>query len=209
MDINIFEKIYSSLTKGNENIRASLAKIKTILADETRESNEMLKIYQKYVTNNEKITKEELDQANKQFSDLLKGLGASEIISREQLSELSRAPIGKPIWDFGVDVVSGNILTLLLASLKPGGAVACSGLVGGPSFESSIYPFILRGNALLGVDSVEISIEKKLEVWENFATDWKLDLSSLVKEVKLEGLEDEISKILTGGQVGRVVVDLN
>ena len=61
MDINIFEKIYSSLTKGNENIRASLAKIKTILADETRESNEMLKIYQKYVTNNEKITKEELE----------------------------------------------------------------------------------------------------------------------------------------------------
>ena len=133
-------------------------------------------------------------------NDLLNGLGASEIISREQLSEVSRAPIGKPIWDFGVDVVSGNILTLLLA---------CSGLVGGPSFESSIFPFILRGNALLGVDSVEISIEKKLEVWENFATDWKLDLSTLVKEVKLEGLEDEISKILTGGQVGRVVVDLN
>ena len=63
MDINIFEKIYSSLTKGNENIRASLAKIKSILADETRESNEMLKIYQKYVTNNEKITKEELEVA--------------------------------------------------------------------------------------------------------------------------------------------------
>ena len=52
MDINIFEKIYTSLIKGNENIKASLAKIKTILADETRESNEMLKIYQKYVTNN-------------------------------------------------------------------------------------------------------------------------------------------------------------
>ena len=81
MDINIFEKIYSSLTKGNENIRASLAKIKTILADETRESNEMLKIYQKYVTNNEKITKEELDQANKQFSDLLKGLGLAGVFA--------------------------------------------------------------------------------------------------------------------------------
>ena len=81
MDINIFEKIYSSLTKGNENIRASLAKIKTILADETRESNEMLKVYQKYVTNNEKITKEELDQANKQFSDLLKGLGLAGVFA--------------------------------------------------------------------------------------------------------------------------------
>jgi hypothetical protein len=79
MDINIFEKIYSSMIKGNENIRGSLAKIKSILADETRESNEMLKIYQKYVTNNEKITKEELDQANKQFSDLLKGLGLAGV----------------------------------------------------------------------------------------------------------------------------------
>ena len=141
--------------------------------------------------------------------ELLQSLGASEIVSREELSELCRTPIGKMIWDFGVDVVSGNILTLLLSSLKPGGAVACSGLVGGPSFESSIFPFILRGNALLGIDSVEIPLERKLQVWENFASQWKLDLTPLVKEVNLEGLEDEISTILSGGQVGRVVVNLS
>ena len=140
---------------------------------------------------------------------LLERLGATEIISREELSEISRTPIGKTIWNFGVDVVSGNILTLLLASLKPGGAVACSGLVGGPSFESSIFPFILRGNALLGIDSVEIPLQKKLQVWENFASDWQLDLSDLVKEVTLEELEKEISTILEGGQVGRVLVNLN
>ncbi len=140
---------------------------------------------------------------------LLESLGATEIISREELSEISRTPIGKTIWNFGVDVVSGNILTLLLASLKPGGAVACSGLVGGPSFESSIFPFILRGNALLGIDSVEIPLQKKLQVWENFASDWQLDLSDLVKEVTLEELEKEISTILEGGQVGRVLVNLN
>ena len=141
--------------------------------------------------------------------ELLQSLGASEIVSREELSELCRTPIGKTIWDFGVDVVSGNILTLLLSSLKPGGAVACSGLVGGPSFESSIFPFILRGNALLGIDSVEIPLEKKLQVWENFASEWKLDLTPLVKEVNLKGLENEISTILSGGQVGRVVVNLS
>ena len=141
--------------------------------------------------------------------ELLQSLGASEIVSREELSELCRTPIGKTIWDFGVDVVSGNILTLLLSSLKPGGAVACSGLVGGPSFESSIFPFILRGNALLGIDSVEIPLEKKLQVWENFASEWKLDLTPLVKEVNLEGLENEISTILSGGQVGRVLVNLS
>lgn len=141
--------------------------------------------------------------------ELLQSLGASEIVSREELSELCRTPIGKTIWDFGVDVVSGNILTLLLSSLKPGGAVACSGLVGGPSFESSIFPFILRGNALLGIDSVEIPLERKLQVWENFASDWRLDLTPLVKEVNLEGLENEISTILNGGQIGRVLVNLS
>ena len=139
---------------------------------------------------------------------LLSDLGAAEIISREELSEVSRKPIGKPIWDFGVDVVSGDILSLLLASLKPGGAVACSGLVGGPSFESSIFPFILRGNALLGIDSVEIALHRKAQVWENFASDWNLDLSGLVDEVKLEDLEKEISTILEGNQVGRVLVNL-
>ena len=102
-----------------------------------------------------------------------------------------------------------KIITLLLASLKPGGAVACSGLVGGPSFESSIFPFILRGNALLGIDSVEIPLKKKSQVWENFASNWKMDLSPLVKEVSLEQLENEISTILEGGQVGRVIVKVS
>jgi len=141
--------------------------------------------------------------------ELLQNLGASEVLSREELAEMCRTPIGKTIWNFGVDVVSGNTLTLLLASLKPGGAVACSGLVGGPSFESSIFPFILRGNALLGIDSVEIPLEKKSQVWENFASDWKMDLSPLVKEVSLEQLETEISTILEGGQVGRVLVKVS
>ena len=81
MDINIFDKIYSSVITGNKNIKSALSKIQTILANETRESNEMLKIYQKYVTNNEQITKKELEQANKQFSDLLKGLGLAGVFA--------------------------------------------------------------------------------------------------------------------------------
>ncbi len=74
---------------------------------------------------------------------------------------------------------------------------------------SAFDTFILRGNALLGIDSVEIPLGKKEEVWENFASDWKLDLSGLVREVSLEGLETEINTILKGGQVGRVLVNLN
>ena len=129
-------------------------------------------------------------------TDFLTGLGASEVILREDLPEIARKPIGKSIWDLGVDVASGDLLTMLLTSLTPGGAVACTGLVGGPSFESSIFPFILRGNALLGIDSVEIPLEQKSEIWKKFSSDWKLDLAELTKEVSLEDLEKEIQKIL-------------
>jgi len=145
----------------------------------------------------------------KEQVDFLSGLGASEVILREDLQEVARKPIGKSLWDLGVDVVSGDVLTMLLTSLTPGGAVACSGLVGGPSFESSIFPFILRGNALLGIDSVEIPLEQKSQIWEKFSSDWKLDLAELTKEVSLDDLENEIEKILQGNQVGRILVNLH
>ena len=142
-------------------------------------------------------------------SDFLHAIGASNILSREELAETARKPIGKSLWDVGVDVVSGEILSLLLTSLSPGGAVACSGLVGGPSFESSIFPFILRGNALIGIDSVEIPLKDKEHIWEHFAHDWALEgLDKSTKEVSLDNLEVEIESILSGNQVGRVLVKI-
>ena len=139
--------------------------------------------------------------------DFLKNLGASSVMSREELSKSVKLPLSKGIWDIGVDVVSGDILATLLAALTPGGAVACSGLVGGTSFESSIFPFIIRGIALLGIDSVEIPIKKKKEMWENFANNWSLqDLDKVTKIVELDALEEQIKIILAGEQVGRVVL---
>ncbi len=142
-------------------------------------------------------------------AEFLSSLGASNILSREELTETARKPIGKSLWDIGVDVVSGETLSLLLTSLSPGGAVACSGLVGGPSFESSIFPFILRGNALIGIDSVEIPLKTKEHIWEHFAGDWSLDgLDTITKEVSLDNLDKEIASILNGNQVGRVLVKI-
>ena len=142
-------------------------------------------------------------------SDFLHTIGASSILSREELAETARKPIGKSLWDVGVDVASGEILSLLLTSLSPGGAIACSGLVGGPSFESSIFPFILRGNALIGIDSVEIPLKNKDHIWEHFAHDWLLEgLDKIIKEVSLGNLEVEIESILSGNQVGRVLVKI-
>ena len=142
-------------------------------------------------------------------SDFLHTIGASNILSREELAKTARKPIGKSLWDVGVDVASGEILSLLLTSLSPGGAVACSGLAGGPSFESSIFPFILRGNALIGIDSVEIPLKDKDHIWEHFAHDWVLEgLDKITKEVSLDNLEVEIKRILSGNQVGRVLVKI-
>ena len=81
MDINIFNKLYTSIVDGNKNIKSALSKIQEILSNETKESNEMLKVYQKYILNNEEITKEELVHANKQFSDLLKSIGLAGVFA--------------------------------------------------------------------------------------------------------------------------------
>ena len=76
----------------------------------------------------------------------------------------------KGLWDIGVDVAGGDMIPTLMAALNYSGVVACSGLVAGQDFKSSIFPFILRGNSLLGIDSVEIPLIKKEEIWKNFST---------------------------------------
>ena len=140
--------------------------------------------------------------------EFLTSLGANQILSREELQETVRRPLGKGVWDIGVDVVSGEVLSTLLAGMNPGGAIACSGLVGEAKFDASILPFILRGVSLLGIDSVEIPLSKKQEIWDRLASDWSVSLEAITKEVQLETLEDEIKLILAGGQVGRVLVKL-
>tara|TARA_B100001750_G_scaffold235368_1_gene237819 strand:- start:7127 stop:8110 length:984 start_codon:yes stop_codon:yes gene_type:complete len=139
---------------------------------------------------------------------LLKSLGAEEILSRENFQENVRKPLGKGVWDIGVDVVGGEILSTMLAAINPAGAVACSGLVGGAQFESSVFPFILRGIALLGIESVSTSLEQREIIWEHFASDWSISLNDLVKEVDLENLKTEIDLIIDGNQVGRVLVKI-
>ena len=88
------------------------------------------------------------------------------------------------------------------------GSIACCGNVGGPKIETTIFPYILRGNSLLGIDSGNIPISEKKEIWELFANEWKLDLNGLSKEVTLTELDREIQSILEGVQKGRVIISL-
>lgn len=140
--------------------------------------------------------------------DFLKDLGATEVISRETLMENSNRPLMKERWAGAVDVVGGEMLAAVLKSTRYGGTVTCCGLVGSPELPVNVFPFILRGVSLVGIDSVQCPAEPRLAVWQGLAGAWRVDLEALVSEVSLEQLEESIQSILKGGLRGRVLVKL-
>ncbi len=140
-------------------------------------------------------------------SKLLKNLGAKEIVDRNDLDLDLISPLQKPIYSGGIDAVGGKILSNLICSTSQRAAIACCGMVGGLSLDTSIFPFILRGLSLFGIDSAESLIDVKEEVWNNFSSDWKLEnIDENIKDISLDELPDEIDKILEGNQIGRVRV---
>lgn len=139
----------------------------------------------------------------------LKALGANAIISREEANDTSGRPLQKPRWAGVVDTVGGNILATALKRAKYAGLVAACGNAMSAELNVNVYPFILRGVSLLGVDSVEIPMRARQMAWSKLAAEWKIDLSSIVREVSLEELNPEIDAILKGAVRGRVLVNLS
>jgi putative YhdH/YhfP family quinone oxidoreductase len=141
-------------------------------------------------------------------ADFLRELGAADVVSREDVTDLSR-PLLRPRWAGVVDSVGGDMLAAALAATKYGGVATACGLVAGHALNTTVYPFILRGVSLLGIDSAECAIQFRRELWEKLAYDWMLpQLESLTRTVSLDELDQEIDRILRGDQVGRIVVDL-
>ncbi len=137
----------------------------------------------------------------------LRTLGAAEVISREQLTEGVERPMLKERWAGVVDVVGGEMLVAALKSTRYGGAVTCCGLVGSTDLAMNVYPFILRGVSLIGIDSVNCPMEPRLQVWERLAGAWRPEhLATVANEVTLEGLEEKLQAILQGKIRGRVAV---
>ena len=137
----------------------------------------------------------------------LESLGASSVIMRSEMEEQGR-PLQKGIYQGGVDTVGGNILSNFISQTSQRGAITCCGNVASDKLQTSVFPFILRGVTLLGIDSAESLLEVKKEIWYKFSKDWKIDLEKITKEVQLESLSDEVKKILEGKQVGRIRVNL-
>ena len=139
--------------------------------------------------------------------DFLIDLGANEVIDRNDLDVDLVSPLQKPIYSGGIDAVGGKILSNLICSTNQRAAIACCGMVGGLSLDTSIFPFILRGLSLFGIDSAESLLKVKEEVWQSFSTDWKLEnIDQNIKNISLDELPIEIEKILKGKQIGRVRV---
>ena len=134
-------------------------------------------------------------------------LGVREVILVTEFHNSIQKPLNKGTWDFAIDVVGSTILSGLIMSMKYGGIIACCGNVGGANFDANVYPFILRANQLVGIDSAETSIDKKSKIWKLFGSDWKLsNLESLHKIVLIDEVFAEVDKILNGEQIGRVVI---
>ncbi len=142
--------------------------------------------------------------------DFLARRGAKTIISREEANDTSGRPLQKGRWAGVVDTVGGNILATAIKTANYGGLVAACGNAMSAELAVSVYPFILRGVSLLGVDSVEVPMSTRIRTWQKLAQDWKIDLSGdLVTECSLGELNPKIDEILQGSIRGRVVVDLN
>jgi putative YhdH/YhfP family quinone oxidoreductase len=139
----------------------------------------------------------------------LRDLGAAEIIPRTQVTAGAERAMLAERWAGAVDVVGGDTLTAVLKSTRYGGTVTCCGLVGSAELTMNVYPFILRGVSLIGIDSVNCPRRPRLQVWDKLASIWKPDqLETLITEVALEELEGKLQTILQGGIRGRVVVRL-
>ncbi|MEY2193303.1 acryloyl-CoA reductase [Neobacillus sp. BF23-41] len=137
-------------------------------------------------------------------------LGAKEIISREDVFNGKIKPLDKQIWAAAVDPVGGETLASILSKIQNNGSVAVSGLTGGGSVPTTVFPFILRGINLLGIDSVYCQMHVRQDLWNRMATDLKPStLSETVnKEITLEELPETLPTILKGQARGRIIVKI-
>ncbi len=139
-------------------------------------------------------------------SEKLTSMGATKIISRNDFMSEPLKPLDKASYSSAVDTVGGEILAKMISMISNNGVVSCCGNVGGAMFTSSVFPFILRGVQLSGIDSAESPIDLKKELWNLLANEWLIDLNNQTKTVNINELDNEIKKILDGSQIGRVVI---
>lgn len=139
--------------------------------------------------------------------DWLRSLGATTILDRSAVIDESDRPMITERWAAAIDAVGGKTLATLIRSTKYRGVVAAYGLVGGDKFSLSVYPFLLRGVTLVGIDSAKCPRPQRLEVWQKLSGPWHVqNLERLASEATLDDLPERVRQILAGEIVGRTLV---
>jgi len=141
-------------------------------------------------------------------AEMLKQLGAKEVISRSEVYDTSAKPLLERKYASVIDTVGGITLSTCIRSCDYHGIVCTLGLVESDKLDISVYPFILRGISLVGIDSAEKKIEYKKVLWDRIANEWRVDnYSNFVKEVSLLDIDNEIELILQGKQAGKILIN--
>jgi putative YhdH/YhfP family quinone oxidoreductase len=144
-----------------------------------------------------------------QAAEFLRGLGASKILGRDHVTDATSRPLLSAAWSAAVDTVGGDILSTLVRQIDHRGCVAACGLVAGTDLKFTVYPFILRGVALVGIDSAKCPMPQRREIWARLSSDWRLPrLEQLASNVPLSELPGRVSAILSGQVCGRTVIEL-
>ena len=142
--------------------------------------------------------------------EYLRGLGATQIVPREEINETVKRPLERETWAGCVDAVGGDMLARVLGQMKYGGSVSAVGLAGGAGLPATVIPFLLRGVNLLGIDSVMQPYDTRLRAWERIAKDLPMDkLEAMIHPATLGDLPALGKDILKGQVKGRVVIDVN
>ncbi len=140
----------------------------------------------------------------------LRDLGAAKVVDRDRILQPAERFLGRPRWAGGVDTVGGDYLASILKTTRYGGVIACCGNAASPHLAINVYPFILRGVTLAGIDSAECSLDHRRRLWSLLAGDWRLaDLDRFAREIRLAELPDAIDRMLAGGITGRLVIALD
>jgi len=142
-------------------------------------------------------------EKEKQF---LHDLGAARILTRKDATDTSRRPLLKERWAGVIDTVGGDILAIAIKSTQMGGTITCCGNVASHELNTTVFPFILRGVSLAGINSQNCPMDIRRKIWRYLADPWKVHLNRLASETTLDGLDENINLILEGKLKGRVVL---
>ncbi|GAY75531.1 alcohol dehydrogenase [Sporolactobacillus inulinus] len=144
-------------------------------------------------------------------SNYLKTLGARSMITREEVFDGTVKPLQKQLWTAAIDSVGGKPLAALLGRIRYGGYVAACGLAAGSELPATVFPFILRGVSLLGIDSVSCPMEQRQDIWQRLAELHKPEKLAAIaqKEIPLSQLPNALPALLNGNKIGRTIVTIN